>query len=73
MVALAYSPGGYQLYSVASSVNSDSEPVLLRHYVHTQDLIEDSYLRLTRNLKRDEWDLYIGKEVPYRKTCANLP
>lgn len=71
--ALAYTPDGYQLYSVASSGHDDTEPFLFRHYLHAQNLIDDSCLRLTRNLTQKEWDTYIGKEFPRRKTCANLP
>ncbi|MGE0772778.1 MAG: High-affnity carbon uptake protein Hat/HatR [Cyclobacteriaceae bacterium] len=26
-----------------------------------------------RNLTQDEWDLYVGEDLPYEKTCSNLP
>ena len=26
-----------------------------------------------RNLTEQEWKQYVGKEVPYRKTCPDLP
>ena len=26
-----------------------------------------------RNLTMDEWNLYIGKDIPYQRTCPNLP
>jgi WD40 repeat protein len=26
-----------------------------------------------RNLSLAEWQLYIGKDIPYRRTCPNLP
>jgi hypothetical protein len=28
---------------------------------------------VNRNLTQDEWDLYVGEDLPYEKTCANLP
>jgi len=28
---------------------------------------------LTRNMKKDEWDLYVGEDLPYELTCGNLP
>jgi WD40 repeat protein len=28
---------------------------------------------VNRNLSRDEWDQYFGRDVPYRKTCDALP
>jgi WD40 repeat protein len=36
------------------------------------DLIAQACARLTRNLTRAEWRLYLGDE-PYRATCPNLP
>jgi hypothetical protein len=35
-------------------------------------LIDEACSRLSRNLTRWEWRLYLGDE-PYRKTCPNLP
>jgi WD40 repeat protein len=29
--------------------------------------------RVTRNLRQAEWDLYLGSDVPYHRTCPNLP
>jgi hypothetical protein len=25
------------------------------------------------NLSMDEWRLYVGADIPYQRTCANLP
>ena len=36
------------------------------------DLIAQACARLTRNLTRAEWRLYLGDE-PYRATCPALP
>jgi len=46
---------------------------LTRHLLRPQDLIDDACSRLTRNLTVGEWRQYVGAEIPYRKTCANLP
>src|SRR5258708_29379805 len=28
---------------------------------------------LTRNMKKEEWDLHVGEDLTYEKTCPNLP
>jgi WD40 repeat protein len=37
-----------------------------------QDLLDEAYARLTRNLTPEEWHQYLGDQ-PYRKTCPALP
>jgi hypothetical protein len=29
--------------------------------------------RITRNLTEGEWQVYLGRDVAYRRTCPNLP
>jgi hypothetical protein len=36
-------------------------------------LIEFACTRTGRNLTQEEWQRYMGADVPYRKTCPNLP
>lgn len=43
------------------------------HYLSKQKLIEEGCNRLRRNLTRSEWRRYIGENIPYRKTCPDLP
>jgi len=38
-----------------------------------EDLIEEACRRLPRNLTHEEWNRYIGPEIPYHPTCPNLP
>jgi WD40 repeat protein/energy-coupling factor transporter ATP-binding protein EcfA2 len=28
---------------------------------------------IKRNMNKDEWDIYVGADLPYEKTCANYP
>ena len=39
----------------------------------TEDLIEEACRRMPRNLTHEEWNRYIGPEIPYHPTCPNLP
>jgi len=57
----------------ASEATSGWDIVLTRHLLRPQDLIDDACSRLTRNLTPGEWKQYTGAEVPYHKTCPNLP
>ena len=38
-----------------------------------KDLVTDGCSRVTRNLTLNEWRQYVGKEIPYHRTCQNLP
>lgn len=29
--------------------------------------------KITRNMNREEWDLYVGEDLPYENTCPNYP
>lgn len=66
--AVAFSPDGKHIVST----NKKGDAILIRHYL-PEDLIVDACLRLTRNLTHTEWQIYIGRALPYRATCPNLP
>jgi WD40 repeat protein len=64
--------------SIVSAIDvderSDRRSFLLSHYSLTSnDLLHDACSRLTRNLTEDEWQRYVGAEIPYHRTCPNLP
>ena len=61
-------------YLMTASTTPDGNAVILaRHPLKAQDLIADACSRVTRNLTHEEWKQYVGAEIPYRKTCPNLP
>ena len=62
--ALAFSPSGDSLISAGY----DGSAVAWR--ARPADLIAEACARLTRNLTRDEWQLYLGDEE-HRPTCAS--
>lgn len=41
--------------------------------VDFEELIELACSKLTRNFTYDEWQRYVGNDIPYEKTCPNLP
>jgi hypothetical protein len=70
--AIRYAAEGRYLIS-ASIGASEKELVLTKHLLRPQDLIDDACARLTQNLPQNKWQEYVGAEVPYHKTCPNLP
>jgi hypothetical protein len=70
VLTLAFDESGDRLVTVSGG---DASFLLVsRHLVRTQDIVNDTCSRLTRNLTQSEWTQYIGDE-PYRVTCPNLP
>lgn len=67
VVSAAFSPDGRRVAMVGGYNNAIR--VLLWQ---PEDLITEACTRLTRNLTRAEWQLYLNNE-PYRPTCPNLP
>jgi len=67
VVSATFSPDGRRV-GMAGGYNNEIRVVLW----HPEDLIAEACSRLTRNLTREEWRLYLGDE-PYRPTCPNLP
>ena len=64
--SVAFSPDGQYI----ATASSDRTARVWRW--KPEDLVSQADSLLTRNLTRDEWKTYLGRE-PYRKTCPNLP
>jgi WD40 repeat protein len=58
--------------SIAPSIYSTSDVVIMRYPLRHDDLIADACNRVTRNLSADEWRA-LGAEPPQEKTCPNVP
>jgi hypothetical protein len=67
VTAVAFSPDGR---SVVSGSSDDTARVW---WWRPEDLIAEACRRLPRNLMWDEWQRYVGPEVPYHATCPGKP
>ena len=53
-------------------MKEENVATLQRHLLRAEDLIAETCVRLTRNLTAEEWKQYLA-DIPYRKTCPDLP
>lgn len=58
---------------MALTVDENQNAEVTRQLLRSQDLLNATCSRLTRNLAIDEWSQYVGVGIPYHKTCPNLP
>ena len=43
------------------------------YFTDIEDLLELACQRSSRNMTRREWERYMGRDVPYQRTCPKLP
>jgi WD40 repeat protein len=69
ILVIGFSPDG-QL--IVSGTYGEKELVnLVGRPTHVDFLAQDICSSLTRNLSQDEWSTYVGKDVPYERTCTD--
>ncbi len=65
--SLAFSPDG-------SNLISGCVDRLIRKYpTHSYMMASQMCSKITRNISKKEWDRYVGEDIDYERTCAELP
>jgi WD40 repeat protein len=67
VVAIQFSPDGQLIVSGAyeGAQNLVSRPT------HVDNLAKDICMLVQRNMDQDEWNTYVGKDIPLEKTCTD--
>lgn len=65
---VAFSPDGEHILT-----GSTDEDRLVLSPTHTETMVEDICNELDRNFTEEEWNTYIGTDIPYEKTCKAKP
>jgi WD40 repeat protein len=67
VVAIQFSPDGK---SIVSGTN-EGENNLVSRLTHSDYLVKDICSLMTRNMTQDEWNTFVGRDIPYELTCAD--
>jgi hypothetical protein len=75
---VAFTPDDEQLIAGINSVKETKDVNVMDQTIHawpTKITTMSGRLCgvLTRNMNKEEWDLYVGENDPYQKTCETLP
>jgi WD40 repeat protein len=76
--SMAFSPDDEQIMGGIHSVTEGMRASDTDYTIHswpTKNTIMSTELcgRITRNMSKDEWELYVADDLPREKTCENLP
>ena len=74
--ALAYSPDGRHLVTAGDVGDAAIKIWDLTHPLNTsttQEIADMVCIKVRRNLTLDEWRKFVGAEIPYERTCPDLP
>ena len=73
----SFSPDGKWIASGGCDVSNDwgrcAQGTARVWFWQPKDIIIEACYRLIRNLTMDEWQKYLGFDIPYHATCPNLP
>jgi hypothetical protein len=72
VLAVAFTPDGKHLIAF-SLADSGAGGRVIKHPLDVEELAEMACQRVSRNLSQDEWQAYMGPDLPYHETCPGLP
>ncbi len=65
--SMAFSPDSKYL------ISGCIDRLIRRYPTHAYEMAQAMCAKVSRNISKKEWDAYVGDDIPYRKTCADLP
>jgi hypothetical protein len=63
---IQFSPDGQLIVSGSY----DDKENLVRRPAHVDNLVNDICTSVSRNMTQDEWNTYVGRDIPLEKTCS---
>jgi WD40 repeat protein/energy-coupling factor transporter ATP-binding protein EcfA2 len=67
VLVMQFSPDGQMIVSGESGGGNN----LIRRPSHVDYLVHDICNMVSRNMTQEEWNVYVGKDIPLEKTCQN--
>ena len=67
ITCLAFTAGGDKL------ITGSADKTIRMRLINTEVLTRLLCADLSRNMTQEEWNLYVGSDIGYSKTCENLP
>ena len=67
VLVMQFSPDGQMIVSGESEVSNN----LISRPSHADYLVHDICNMVSRNMTQDEWNIYVGKDIPLEKTCPD--
>jgi WD40 repeat protein len=68
IMVMQYSPDGQMI--VSGSYQGDKN--LIGRPSHVNYLVQDICHNISRNMTAEEWNTYVGKDIPFEKTCSAI-
>jgi len=65
VLVMQFSPDGQMIISGGSGNGNN----LIRRPSHVDYLVQDVCNLVSRNMTQEEWNIYVGKDIPIEKTC----
>jgi WD40 repeat protein len=66
VMVIQFSPDGQMIVSGSY----DDKENLVSRPAHVDYLVKDICNQLSRNMNQDEWNTYVGRDIPIEKTCS---
>jgi len=67
VITIQFSPDGQSIISGTDKGKNN----LVSRLTHSDFMVRDICSLVTRNMTQDEWNLYVGRDIPFEKTCTD--